>query len=131
MKNYIKPIVIENEELAEGIYAASGCYTVSCCIHQRPEFGRGDYRIQVDGLHEANHHSSEQILTIVFTLPVTYVGSSGILVSGNGSNILKIKYGYHNNEKENIGLGDVIVTADKGLAISGCSLGCNYHCDQH
>ena len=57
MRNYMKPVVIVNSEVSEGVYAASGsadeCYTVTAYIHQRPQMGRGDYRIQVNGRHEA------------------------------------------------------------------------------
>lgn len=81
---YERPIAIENDELAEGVYAASGsvvgndCYTVSAYIHQTPETGRGDYRIQVNGVHAAanGHHSGEQVLTLSFNKPVVYSFSS-------------------------------------------------------
>lgn len=135
MKKYIKPIVLHSEGLAEGVYMASGsnCYTVSAYIHQRPETGRGDYRIQVNGKHDAggNHHSGEQILTLTFNQPVTYSWSNGTLVSGSGTNTLEIKYNYHNNAYDNIGLGDVIVQSDAGLANPSAILSCNYDCGQH
>ena len=50
MKKYEKPIVTIIENQAEGIYMASGCYTTTATIHQRPEIGRGDYRIQINGI---------------------------------------------------------------------------------
>lgn len=136
---YEKPIAIENDELAEGVYAASGsvvgndCYTVSAYIHQSPEIGRGDYRIQVNGVHAASngHHSGEQILTLNFNQPVDYSWSNGTLVGGNGTSTINIKYNYHNNGNDNIGLGDIVVTADDGLAITGAVLSCNYDCGQH
>ena len=136
---YVKPIVLANEELAEGVYAASGdvtgndCYTVSAYIHQTPEIGRGDYRIQVNGVHAAanGHHSGEQVLTLTFNQPVEYSSSNGTLVSGSGTSSINIKYNYHNNGNDNIGLGDVVVTSDDGLAITGAMLSCNYDCGQH
>lgn len=135
MKNYEKPMVLANEELAEGVYAASGsdCYTVTYNIHQAPQEGRGDYRIQVDATHAAadNHHSGEQILILTFNLPVTYVSSNGTLLSGDGSTCLNIKFTYHNNASEYIGLGDVVVTADPGLTVNGAELQCNLSCSQH
>lgn len=135
MYGYSKPIVIQNEELAEGVYAASGsdCYSVTGFIHQIPEYGRGDYRIQVNGVHNASdgHHSGEQVLTLNFTIPVTYKSSNGSLVGGNGTNSIQIRYNYHNNQTDNIGLGDVIVEADAGLAVVGGELSCNHDCGQH
>lgn len=136
MQKYEKPIVIATEDLAEGVYAASGdknCYTVTTNIHQKPEIGRGDYRIQVNGGHAAddNHHSGEQILTLQFNQPVTYSGSNGQYVGGSGTSTIQIKYNYHNNGVDSIGLGDVIVVANAGLDILSASLACNHNCGQH
>lgn len=47
MTDYKKPVVVGCDDVAEGVYAASGCYTVTTNIHQRPEFGRG--RLQNSG----------------------------------------------------------------------------------
>ena len=136
MKDYEKPILVHNDAAFEGVYAASGadCYDVTPRIHQRPETGRGDYRIQVDGVHSATdgHHSGEQILTLYFNQPVTYVSSGGTLKGGDGTAALSITYNYHNNASDNIGLGDVIVTSDAGLSIpGGAKLECNHDCGQH
>lgn len=129
---YKKPTIVVNEELAEGIYAASGdCYSVTTNIHQKPETGRGDYRIQVNGMHAAAdaHHSGEQVLTLTFNQSVEYVGSNG---NGSGmGNVVTITYNYHNNGNDNIGLGDVIVKSDVGLAIVSAVLSCNHDCGQH
>lgn len=136
---YEKPIVLVNEELAEGVYAASGaaagedCYSVSARIHQTPETGRGDYRIQVDGVHAAGdgHHSGEQILVLSFNQAVEYQSSNGDLDGGDNTASISIKYNYHNNGNDNIGLGDVVVTSDAGLAVTGAMLICNHDCGQH
>lgn len=139
MREYVSPVIIPNEELAEGVYAASGavvgsdCYTVTARIHQTPETGRGDYRIQVDGVHAAsdNHHSGEQVLTLAFNMPVSYKSSNGALMSGDGTASLSIVYNYHNNGVDNIGLGDIVVESDTGLAVMGARLDCNHDCGQH
>lgn len=137
MDNYERPAVLANEEIAEGVYASSGddidCYSVSAYIHQKPETGRGDYRIQVNGVHAAgdNHHSGKQTLVLSFNQPVTYGSSNGDLAGGDGSSSLTIDYEYHNNAYDNIGLGDVCVTADEGLAVTGAALYCNHDCGQH
>lgn len=139
MESYAKPILIDNDESFEGVYAASGavagadCYTVTAYIHQTPETGRGDYRIQVDGKHAAtdSHHSGVQVLTLSFNQPVEYSESQGTLVSGSGTAVINIQYSYHNNAVDNIGLGDVVVKSDQGLAVTGAVLSCNYDCGQH
>lgn len=124
MRTYEKPIISVDAGMAEGVYTASGagCYTATANIHQTPQTGRGDYRIQVNGQHHADHTREAQTLTISFNQNVTYVSSQGSLVSGNGTPTLKISYTYHQNPNDNIGLGDLVVTADTGLAITGVSI---------
>ena len=96
-KNYTKPIVTIDSGMAEGVYAASGCYTASAYIHQTPENGRGDYRIQVNGKHNADHTKEAQVLTISFNQNVTYVSGGAGLISGNETTTLKVKLAYHQN----------------------------------
>jgi hypothetical protein len=117
-----KPMLLVNDDLAEGVYAASGCYTASAYIHQTPETGRGDYRIQVNGKHDADHTKETQWLHISFNMPVTYSSSQGTLESGNNSTTLVIRYKYHQNPTDNIGLGDLVVVADQGLAVTAVSI---------
>ena len=127
MTNYV---ILRTEELAEGVYLASGCYTASAYIHQTPQSGSGEYRIQVNGQHSADHTKEAQTLTISFSLPVTYTSSGGSLVSGSGTNTLVINYNYHQNPTDNIGLGDLVVQADAGLAVTsvdGYIQVCIYH----
>ena len=124
MREYAKPVVTVDNGLAEGVYAASGagCYTASAYIHQTPETGRGDYRIQVNGQHKADHTKDAQVLTISFNQNVTYVSGGKRLISGDGTTTLEIKLGYHQNSTDNIGFGDLVVKADTGLAITGVSI---------
>ncbi len=141
MKIYERPIVLANEELAEGVYAASGaaaggdCYTVTANIHQTPEGGREDYRIQVNAQHNATHHSTAQELTISFNQPVNYSfcnGNGASLKSGDGTATLVISLSYHNNDTDNIGFGDLAVTSGPGLAITSVAMSsCNRTCAQH
>lgn len=121
---YQKPSVTIDNGLAEGVYAASGagCYTSDAYIHQTPQTGRGDYRIQVNGHHNADHTKEAQTLTISFNQNVTYVSGGAGILSGDGTPTLKIKLSYHQNPTDNIGFGDLIVTSDAGLAITGVSI---------
>lgn len=111
--------------LAEGVYAASGCYTANAYIRQTPEIGRLDYRIQINGTHKSDHTKDAQIMTISFNQPVNYVGfyaNGASLVSGNGTNTLVISLSYHQNPSDNIGAGDLVVTSEAGLSISSISI---------
>lgn len=125
MSNYSKPIVSIDNGMAEGVYAASGCYTTSANIHQSPQTGRGDYRIQINAHHDATHTNSSQLLTISFNQPVEYVscnGNGAQCVGAQSGTILTISFTYTQNMTDNIGFGDLIVTSDSGLKITGVSM---------
>ena len=119
MKNYVSPVIFDNEELAEGVYATgsgagTGCYTVTSYGHQKPDGGRYNNIFQVNGKHNANHITDGQNLHITFSEPVKYVSSKGSLVDGDGTTTLNVRYTYHNNMEDNIGLGDLVVEAVAG-----------------
>lgn len=78
MKKYSKPTIFVNDEDSEGVYAASGCYSITVNVHQKPQNGRGDYRIQVNGIHKSNHTRDAQTMTISFNMPVVYKSSNGV-----------------------------------------------------
>lgn len=143
MKDYVKPIVLANEELAEGVYAASGvagsgsgCYKVEAHITQRPETGRENYCIQGDAVHNTVeldlHHSGEQILTLYFNQAVTFDWCSSANAqshSGDGTPTLQIKYNWHAESRdERHGLGDIYVKSADGLEVTGAQMDCNYDC---
>ena len=125
MMNYSKPVISVDSGLAESVYMASGsdgCYEATAYIHQTPETGRGDYRIQVNGKHKADHTREAQVLTISFNQNVTYVSGGAGLISGNGTTTLNVRLSYHQNPNDNIGFGDLVVTSDPGLAITSVSI---------
>ena len=124
MKQYSKPVVSIDNGLAEGVYAASGagCYEASASIQQTPQTGRGDYRIQLNGKHDADHTREAQVLTISFNKNVTYVSGGAGLINGDGTPTLQVKLGYWQNPNDNFGFGDLVVTADEGLEIMGVSI---------
>lgn len=129
MNTYKKPIAEKISFTYENqVVAASSdgdCYSVTAYIHQTPETGRGDYRIQVDAHHNADHNSNSQLLYISFNQPVVYKscnGNGAYCHSGDGTTTLGVGLGYWNNHTDNIGFGDLIVESDPGLAITGCSM---------
>ena len=127
MKKYEKPIVMINEDLAEGVYAASGCYSIGIAGHQAPEVGRLTHKFQFDADHISTHMGSAQLLIVTFDRDVTFVGSGGTYVSGTGTNEITISYAYTQNPTDDIGLGDLEVSvADNGdLSITKLQLLCN------
>ncbi|MBR4341751.1 MAG: hypothetical protein IKP88_03400 [Lachnospiraceae bacterium] len=131
MKNYVSPVILDSDEMAEGVYAtgSGNCYSVTISRHQIPQTGRGDFRFQVNAHHDAGHNSSEQILVVKFTAPVEYSSSNGTYLSGSGTDTIRIRYNYWNNRTDNIGLGDVCVIADVGTDINEVEtyLECNHN----
>lgn len=122
MKRYEKPTILVNEELAEGIFMASGdCYTASGYITQSPQTGRGTYCIQLNGKHNSSgsdrHTNDAQTVTVNFNQAVTYTSSGGTLKSGNGTTSLVLTYSYHQNSVDNVGLGSLYVESEAGLSL--------------
>ena len=73
MKNYEKPVVLMNEELAEGVYAASGdgdCWTLTYSVPQRWN-GEGMV-IELVATHstELQHLSLGTVVTVTFDQPI-------------------------------------------------------------
>lgn len=140
MKIYEKPVVLTNEELAEGVYAGSGnCYSTTATIVQQPESTHG-YIIQVNATHAAldGHHSTNRQIEVSFNQAVNYVSSEASQCWGSGTTKLTLEYArkngapYHNNASEYIGLGNLEVTSEAGLAITGCRcVYCDEDCNQH
>lgn len=120
MREYTKPTISLDTGLAEGIYAASGCYTVDAKIIQTIEHEK-KYVIQVNAHHDADHSNNAQILVISFNQNVTHL-NGGTLISGNGTSTLTVQYNYHQNPSDNIGFGDFTVSSDSGLAIISVSI---------
>ena len=134
MSKYEKPIVIINDEVSEGVYAASGCFVSSAEIVQTPELGNNTYCVQMKASHDASdsHHSSIQKFQLVFNQAVTYKSSNAISCEGSGTNVITLEYNYHANGVESIGLGNVYVESGDGLTLISCSnVYCNLDCFTH
>lgn len=63
------------------------------------------------------HHSSKQQFVITFNQLVLYVSNNAANVMSSGTNMLTLEYNNHNNNSENIGLGNIYVESDSGLNI--------------
>lgn len=146
MKKYEGLVICEINDLAESVYAASGagtggdggndnCYSFTSRIVQKPELGNEVYTIQIDGTHNATHHSTDRSVLVAFNMPVTYVSSNAASYSGDGTTCLRLVFtdgingAYHNNGSDYIGLGELKVKADAGLAVVSTSSDyCNKSC---
>ncbi|MCH5187057.1 MAG: hypothetical protein J1F63_01540 [Oscillospiraceae bacterium] len=137
MQNYSKPVVLENEELAEGVYAAGSgeatggalakaeCWEIGANIHQTPQTGREDYRIQITGKHiNTDRHLSKVWVTIAFNQPVVFKEcNGGTKISDGMTVVIERNIGTYNSG-EGLGLGDLVVTSGDGLKITDVGYQC-------
>lgn len=127
-KVYVKPTIVANADLSEGIYLASGsgtgCYTIDASIvTQTPTEDRTNYIISINATHAADHTREAQTLYINFNQPVNYVSCGvGSLLSGNNTSSLAIAMHYHQNPNDKIGFSDLTVESDPGLSITGVQI---------
>lgn len=72
MKNYERPIVIINEDLAEGVYAASGdCWSIYVKRDQSDAGGYSTFRIFADHSTSLQHVSQGTSMTITFSTAIS------------------------------------------------------------
>ena len=136
MKNYVKPIVLENEELAEGIYAASGdvvdgadCWTVEAVSVQ--EWSGSHHVFEIHCVHNktAEHISSATTVTLTFSTPLTDAYSEfPCSFSGNTVTVTRsllgdaYKSGDRMTYKVWVKANDEATT--KGISCTGASISC-------
>ena len=72
MKKYERPVVLVNEELAEGVYAASGCWATTWDKHQSVDTA-GYFNFQINGIHDDVAHQPNTIITCTFNVPVKVI----------------------------------------------------------
>lgn len=111
MAKYEKPIIVANDDIAEGVYAASGSvqdcweFTIRPTDNVVPDEGMGK-EFQVDGTHtNPEQHLSYPSMRIVFNQNITSAVSTGgtVLVSVNG-NVVTVEQNIGtSNPTENLG----------------------------
>lgn len=146
MKNYERPFIVVNEELAEGVYAASGAVaggsttggtsSSTNCFGFSPNLqGSSDsyYYIDMQITHlTANgsdpHASTGLIITFNFNQPVKYAGAqscSPASVSGDGTSTITIQINTNVDAQFWGGyLGQVKFESEAGLSLTGYSVSC-------
>lgn len=92
MKNYEKPVVLANEELAEGVYAGSGegdCWTIK--LTQDQVWGGGSlggktYRVYCEHI-SMQHISTASTSTIVFNSPIVAAKCENFATTVDGNTV--------------------------------------------
>lgn len=114
MKKYEKPTALVNNDLAEGVYMASGvagsdCYTADVIRESEPAVGKAYYTFRVKSAHSGDHITDQEVVIISFNTPVKYHNSEGSLLEGDNTTTLRIGYGRHFNQSESNQFGIVEV----------------------
>ena len=130
-----KNFIFEVDDMAEGVYMASGAAGDGDCFivkhnrvqNQSPKKYGADYRVHFDAHHQAGdkHKSATQRLTITFNLPVQYVmcdAPGGVLVTGDGTNTLVLDLAFDLNHHEDMNFDHLYVNADPGLAVTNVTV---------
>lgn len=123
---YEKPMAYATDDLAEGVYLASGFgddhWTITTLrLSQDSVDSRQYYVVHMEAKHHKQHTVNTEWLHLSFNKPVTDCSSSGnaTIFSGNGTANPVYQLNYHANPGEGVGLAEINVKADPGLAITG------------
>lgn len=137
MKNYEKPVVLVNEELAEGVYAASGavatttetsseCWTVTVTRDQEDAGGYSTYRVSALHSNEVVHISSKTVVTVVFDGTVTAAKFEGFEASISGNTVTLTRESHANGYRSGDNFNSLLQIWPKGLAVSSSGIVCTH-----
>lgn len=93
MKNYEKPVVLVNEELAEGVYAASGATGTADCwsydVKSVQDWDGGSHVFEIYLTHHTNleHISNGTTVSVTFSAPLAEPSRAEFDYSISGSTI--------------------------------------------
>ena len=140
MKTYEKPVVIENEDLAEGVFAASGdsgsssdCWTVS---GRSVQDWNGSHNVfEMSAVHSTGvtHITTQVTFIYTFSTPITDAYAEAgfsTTVSGNTVTVVRDLHanGYHSGD--NVTFKVWVKAADeattKAIALTGISYTCRH-----
>lgn len=113
MNNYEKPMVMVNEELAEGVYAASGSDCWSISVYTTGNVGSDFREVHIDGTHtNPGHHNAYPSVSITFNQTITGVPSTSGLNCSYGGNSVTVSRNFGtSNGSENWGVNITVSCA--------------------
>ena len=129
MKNYEKPVVMVNEGLAEGVYAASGCWTIEVVDANHYDGTWKHFRVKFT--HAAVEHISKS-LTIKLTFNHELTGATGEFSPSASGNVVTITREMHANAYNNGDLVNILLQVKAGDEATTKLLECtgsSYSCD--
>lgn len=139
MKKYERPFILENDELAEGIYANSGtnnvtddpvCWTVSVNKEQVVAHEKyANFRVSANHPGTVKHISTESTVTIVFNMPITdaVFESFSASVSGCTAVLVRQQHGNaYNSADQYSSLLKVTCDDPDGLQVVSATIACTH-----
>ena len=105
MDNYIKPVIIASDDLAEGVYAASGASCLNVTAWNDGTDGANIYKVVFKVTH-TGHQSYGQTIQAVMSTDVTVVEAPGDVTATASGNVLTI---VRNNQLNDNGLTEIWV----------------------
>lgn len=142
MKKYEGLVILENSELAESVYAASGteggtdiendteCWTVSVSKDQVVEHeGYANFRVQANHPGNVVHISSQSKVVIVFNQTITSAEFEGNGVSINGCTVTLTRASHgnaYNSADQYNSLLKVYAADPNALAVESSSIYCTH-----
>ena len=139
MKNYESPVVLKNEELAEGVFTASGadgasstdCWTVGSTSVQ--DWNGSHHVFQIEAKHSTDvvHITTQVVYTIKFSAPLENAYSEfDCTFSGNTAVVTRDRHANGYNSGDNVTFKVWAQGADeattKALSITGISYVCRH-----
>lgn len=131
MSKYIKPVIVINDELSEGVYAASGepeCWTINVTSDQNDAGGYHTFRVACTHNVVGQHVSTGTTIVITFNQPVTAVEFEGFTASVSGS-VATLKRETHGNAYGNGDNFNTLLKAwssdCKSLAVINATISCD------
>lgn len=117
MKNYEKPIVMINEDMAEGVYAASGgdCWTGTFQTENKWNGKGHEFRILLTHSNNLKHISTYCTVKVTFSSNITEVPETiNCTVDEIGSNYVIVTRHAHGNSYNSGDTADFAVTVYTG-----------------
>lgn len=88
MKEYVKPVVLENEELMEGVYAASGdCWDVSAPSTQDWNGNSHEFEVRATHNNDLEHISGQCTVRLVFSNTISNATAEAETCTWSGNTV--------------------------------------------
>lgn len=100
---------------------ASSCFDVVATLYEHSD---SNYRYMIEATHNSEHTTDNEILTLTFNEPVTYLSSEGALLSGNGTTTLQLGLTRHLNYNDNLGFLVRVTCESDSLGLVSARMQC-------